>query len=505
MALLASPAASSCKTCDSRAVSSSDSRAGGAAAERSRAVGRQGREQGRLEHHEPAHHGAQRGAQGGPVHVAQEHRARAGAQRVGDVRVVGHEHDQGRQLGARVESARRSRASAVSTPRSQSSTSAPSPSVASVRSSTPAICATTAAPCAATSIARPVRASGSSATIATAGSSAERSSGGLFTWSIGRRSRGSGSQRVCVVLCKVRWGWGRSRIRCAGGTKVNRRCPIRQHRGGEPAEQAGTGLPLRAMWRPGGVATFVLATTTTITHEDEHMSAALDLSESIADLVESNGKGIVRIDARRWGGATGTVWSEDGLIVTAHHVLDRDEGVTVVLTTAPRTARRSSGATRPLTSPCSRSTRRGFTARTGRTWTACAWATSPSRSGARARPSARRGASSVRSATPSAPRGGKVDRYVQTDGVVPSGFSGGPLLDFKGRVLGINSTGVMRGVNVGGPLATVQRVVGEVQAHGQVRKGYLGVGVYPGAAARERRVAARGPAERARARRGRAG
>lgn len=210
------------------------------------------------------------------------------------------------------------------------------------------------------------------------------------------------------------------------------------------------------------------------------MTAALDLSEAIADLVEANGKGIVRIEARRWGGATGTIWTDDGLIVTAHHVLERDENVTVtthdgathtatVVGRDPGTDLAvlkvdANGLTRPNWSELDGVRVGNLTVALGR----------PGRTV--------RASWGILGAIGDAfrtPRGGKVDRYVQTDGVVPPGFSGGPLLDLKGRVLGVNTTGLLRGVNVAVPTATVQRVVGEVQTHGQVRKGYLGVGVYP--------------------------
>ncbi len=55
------------------------------------------------------------------------------------------------------------------------------------------------------------------------------------------------------------------------------------------------------------------------------------------------------------------------------------------------------------------------------------------------------------------------------------GFSGGPLVDSAGRVLGLNSSALVRGVSLAVPSATVADVVASLLAHGRVRRGYLGV------------------------------
>ena len=50
------------------------------------------------------------------------------------------------------------------------------------------------------------------------------------------------------------------------------------------------------------------------------------LSDDLAAAVEKAGQSIVRVEGRRRQSASGIVWSADGLIVTAHHVVERDEG-----------------------------------------------------------------------------------------------------------------------------------------------------------------------------------
>jgi S1-C subfamily serine protease len=77
------------------------------------------------------------------------------------------------------------------------------------------------------------------------------------------------------------------------------------------------------------------------------------------------------------------------------------------------------------------------------------------------------------------PAGGRVDRYLQTDVVMYPGFSGGPLVSAGGRILGLNSSALMRGVSLTIPVQTLRRVVETLLAHGRMRRGYLGVGIQP--------------------------
>ncbi|MCB0162104.1 MAG: trypsin-like peptidase domain-containing protein, partial [Caldilineaceae bacterium] len=61
------------------------------------------------------------------------------------------------------------------------------------------------------------------------------------------------------------------------------------------------------------------------------MTSLISVSNAMADLVESVGQGVVRVDARRRMPASGVIWSGDGVIVTAHHVVERDEGIRIGL------------------------------------------------------------------------------------------------------------------------------------------------------------------------------
>jgi len=77
------------------------------------------------------------------------------------------------------------------------------------------------------------------------------------------------------------------------------------------------------------------------------------------------------------------------------------------------------------------------------------------------------------------PRGGTLDRYVESDRQIPRGFAGGPLIDADGKVIGLNTRTLLRGADLAVPTSTLRRVVDELVQHGGIRRGYLGVGAYP--------------------------
>jgi S1-C subfamily serine protease len=73
---------------------------------------------------------------------------------------------------------------------------------------------------------------------------------------------------------------------------------------------------------------------------------------------------------------------------------------------------------------------------------------------------------------------------LQTDAAINHGNSGGPLLDARGQVLGINSqiqtsTGDGSGVGFAVPVEAVRRSLAQLRADGRVRYAYLGVATVP--------------------------
>jgi S1-C subfamily serine protease len=72
-------------------------------------------------------------------------------------------------------------------------------------------------------------------------------------------------------------------------------------------------------------------------------------------------------------------------------------------------------------------------------------------------------------------RGGQIDRSIRLDLALYSGFSGGPLVNTDGKVLGLNTNGFGRGRAVTIPVSTVNRTVDELLEKGHIARPYLGI------------------------------
>lgn len=72
-------------------------------------------------------------------------------------------------------------------------------------------------------------------------------------------------------------------------------------------------------------------------------------------------------------------------------------------------------------------------------------------------------------------RGGEIDQFVRPDLVLYPGFSGGPLINSAEQVLGINTSGLRRGVPITIPSSTVTRIVQELVERGHIARPYLGL------------------------------
>jgi S1-C subfamily serine protease len=211
------------------------------------------------------------------------------------------------------------------------------------------------------------------------------------------------------------------------------------------------------------------------------MSTLLEeLSGATAQLTEDVGKSLVRVDGRRRMSASGVIWSADGLIVTAHHVVEREEGLEVGLPDGASVAATLVGRDATTDIALLRVASSGLTPAT---WVDAGNLRVGNLVLALGRPGMSVQATlGVVSALGGAWRtggGGEIDRYLQTDVVMYPGFSGGALAVTGGRVAGINSSGLMRGVSLAIPAATLKRVVDSLLAHGNVPRGFVGVGVQP--------------------------
>jgi S1-C subfamily serine protease len=200
----------------------------------------------------------------------------------------------------------------------------------------------------------------------------------------------------------------------------------------------------------------------------------------MAGLVTDAGPATVRVEARQRMPATGIVWSADGLIVTAHHVVERDDDITIGLADGSSVAATLVGRDPSTDLALLRTQSSGLQA--------AAWidvgdlrvghlALALGRPGQTVQ--ATLGIISAIGKEWHTPSGGKVDRYLQTDVAMYPGFSGGPLVVASGQFAGVNSSALLRGISVTIPAATVRTVVSALLAHGRMPRGYLGIGIQP--------------------------
>ncbi len=69
------------------------------------------------------------------------------------------------------------------------------------------------------------------------------------------------------------------------------------------------------------------------------------------------------------------------------------------------------------------------------------------------------------------------DNFIQTDAAINFGNSGGPLLNIKGEVIGINTLISSQGTGIGFsiPINTAKQILAELKEKGRVIRGYLGL------------------------------
>ncbi len=206
------------------------------------------------------------------------------------------------------------------------------------------------------------------------------------------------------------------------------------------------------------------------------MATLSDLSRDIAGILERAAVGIVRVDARRGRPATGIVWGNN-LVLTAEHVIEHDDAIQV---SAGGTAVKASVAGRDPGTDLALLKTDGLTA------APLARAASAVRIGhlvlAVGRTSELQvtlGIVSGLSGAFRSWRGGETERLIQTTAELLPGFSGGPLLDGDGRVIGINSWNFGRGVTRAIPIETAATLAENLQTHGRIRRAYLGLGAQP--------------------------
>jgi S1-C subfamily serine protease len=215
------------------------------------------------------------------------------------------------------------------------------------------------------------------------------------------------------------------------------------------------------------------------TLSSEGASALLALSNDLAGAVERAGRSVVAVHARPRNPSSGVHWRQ-GVIVTADHTLRRDEEISVSLPDGRMIPAVLAGRDASTDLAVLKLQAAEFPVaeigdaaalRVGHMVLAVA------RSGERG-VSASWGVISALGGPWRTWHGGQIDQFIRPDVSLYPGFSGGPLADAQGRVMGINTSGP-RHLVLTIPASTVNRVVGQLLARGHIVRGYLGVGMQP--------------------------
>jgi S1-C subfamily serine protease len=207
----------------------------------------------------------------------------------------------------------------------------------------------------------------------------------------------------------------------------------------------------------------------------QEMNTLQAFSEAMADAVAKAGTATVLVNARQRIPASGIVFAPD-LVVTANHVVEVDEGITVMLEDGSeieasvagrdpttdlallRLARSAPAVAEPV-------------AQEGRVGQLVLALGRPSPNGIEAS----LGVVSSVGGPVRMRHGPLLERYLRTDTIPYPGFSGGPLIDAAGRVVGMNTSGLAHGMALTIPAGLVWQMAEALSQHGRVKRGYLGV------------------------------
>jgi len=202
-------------------------------------------------------------------------------------------------------------------------------------------------------------------------------------------------------------------------------------------------------------------------------------SNAMADAVEKAGAATVLVDARRRHPASGIGFA-DGLVLTADHVVERDEDIRVVLPDGTELSAQVAGRDAGNDLAVLHLSGSGLVVaqqapqdpRVGQIVLALG---RPGREGIQAS----LGVVSAAGGPLRTGRGGLLESYLRTDTIPYPGFSGGPLIDAAGRVLGMNTSGLGRGLSLTIPVSLAWPIAESLAKHGHVKRGFLGIRSQP--------------------------
>jgi len=202
-------------------------------------------------------------------------------------------------------------------------------------------------------------------------------------------------------------------------------------------------------------------------------------SNAVTELAESVSRSVVKVNAGRRGG-TGMVWSPEGLIVTASHVVGHSTAPTVVLSDGRELVAKVVGRD-PYTdvallkveasglAPVEAGSADGI--KVGQFVLALANAFGN-------RASATSGIITSHRRSVRGFWGVMIEDAVVSDAKLNPGYSGGPLVDASGNLLGMN-VAYFAGRGVAVSVDSLKETVEKISRDGRVKKGFLGVVVEP--------------------------
>jgi len=203
------------------------------------------------------------------------------------------------------------------------------------------------------------------------------------------------------------------------------------------------------------------------------MDGLLALSEELAAAVERAAQAVVAVHGRRGVASTGIHW-RSGVIVTANHTLEIEEGVAVTTPDGRSAPVTVLGREPALDLALLKVEAAGIAVaevadsdrvRVGHSVLAVG-----------AGPRASWGV--VSAIGPASSRASDAPVF-SLDLTLYPGFSGGPLVDARGAVVGLNTSGASRQRQLAIPANAVSRVTDDVARQGRIRRAWLGVGTQP--------------------------
>ncbi len=206
------------------------------------------------------------------------------------------------------------------------------------------------------------------------------------------------------------------------------------------------------------------------------MDMLLSLSHGLATAVERASRAVVAVNARPRLASTGIHW-RPGVVVTADHTVKRDEEITITEPDGRRVTATLAGRDPGTDLAVLRAPE--LSAPTAAIGDAAALRVGHIVLALGHGPRASWGVVSALGGRWRTWRGGELDQLLRPDLVLYPGFSGGPLVDVEGRIVGVNTSGLSRQMALAVPASTVIRVTDELLQKGRVARGYLGVGLQP--------------------------